>query len=69
MYNSQGLDDNAKIAGFPNTYNLMHLTGLSPKYLGLESVNFPVIVSIDVLTIMPFFKPVYKYSCVPYFDV
>ena len=60
VYSNHGRDDNANIAGFPNICNLMHFTGLRPKYLGLESVNLPVIVSIDVLTIIPFFNPVYK---------
>ena len=69
VYNNQGREDKANIAGLFNIWSLMHLTGLSPKYFGLESVNFPVIVSIEVLTIIPFLRPVYKYSCVPYFDV
>ena len=48
--------------GFPKISNLINLTGLLPKYLGLESVNFPVIGSMDVLTIIPFASPAYKYS-------
>ena len=46
----------------------MHLTGLIPKYLGLESVNFPVIVSIDVLISIPLASPVYRYNYEPYFS-
>ncbi len=59
---SQGLDESARIAGFPKIDSFMHLTGCEPRYFGLESVNFPVIVSIDVLTIIPFPSPAYKYS-------
>lgn len=59
---SQGLEDKANIADFPNIFNFIHLTGCEPKYLGLESVSFPVMVSIDVLTIIPFPNPAYKYN-------
>ena len=55
---SQGLEERAKIAGFPKTFIFIHLTGLTPKYLGLESVSFPVTVSIDVLMSIPLASPV-----------
>lgn len=44
----------------------MSFTGLLPRYLGLESVNLPVIESIEVLTIIPFWSPAYRYNSKPY---